>query len=62
MARTPGSGWGGGPLLYQICPKCTKKKCIYDYIHGAEWHDPFRCLSCKQRSDSDTLIKRKYKR
>lgn len=60
MARTPGSGWGAGPLLYQICPKCGKKKCIYDRIHGAEWYMPFRCTSCKERSDSDTLIRKKH--
>jgi hypothetical protein len=60
MARTPGSGWGAGPILYQICPRCSKKKCYYDPIFQAEWHEPFRCISCKQRSDSDLLLRRKY--
>lgn len=60
MARTPGSGWGGGPLLYQKCPHCGKKKCIYDPIHGAEWHLPFRCISCKERNYDDTLLRRAH--
>lgn len=60
MARTPGSGWGAGPLLYQICPKCQKKKCYYSPIFQAEWHEPFRCVSCKERSNSDTLLRYKY--
>jgi len=30
MSRTKGSGWGGGVMLYQICPKCDKKKVLYD--------------------------------
>lgn len=60
MARTKGSGWGGGVMLYQICPNCDKKKCIYDPISTIEHHKPFRCTSCKERSDSDILIKNKY--
>lgn len=66
MARTPGSGWGGGPMLYQICPKCGKKKCFFDPIHGAEWHKPFRCISkechpTRERYDSDSLIRKTHK-
>jgi hypothetical protein len=57
MSRTKGSGWGGGVLLYQICPLCGKKKAIYDYwSHG----NPFKCLSCKERFSSDDLIRLKY--
>jgi len=33
---------------------------IYDTIPMAEWHKPFRCLSCKERFESDTLIRKKY--
>jgi hypothetical protein len=29
MARTKGSGWGGGTMLYQICPFCGKKKALH---------------------------------
>lgn len=68
MARTKGSGWGAGPMLYQVCPGCGKKKCYYDPIEGAEHYKPFRCISkdCadenghKKRYDSDTLIRKKY--
>lgn len=62
MSRTPGSGWGAGPLLYQICPKCGKKKCYYSPVFGTGDHEPFKCTSCKKRSDSDTLIRFKYPR
>lgn len=60
MARTPGSGWGAGPLLYQICPKCGRKKCLYKPVFGTYGHEPFRCTFCKKRSDSDTLIRTIY--
>jgi len=61
MARTPGSGWGAGPLLYQICPKCGKKKCYYSPLPSPDsWYMPFRCVNCKERSDSDTLIRKKH--
>lgn len=65
MARTKGSGWGGGPLLYQICPGCGQKKCYYDPIPNAEYYKPFRCLSKKcrptnARYDSDTLIRKTH--
>lgn len=59
MSRTEGSGWGAGPMLYQFCPICGKKKCIYDPIFRVEHYKPFRCLAknCKERSDSDILIR-----
>lgn len=68
MARTPGSGWGAGPILWQICPECGKKKCYYDPIRdeSAKHYKPFRCTSCKDkfgkpnRFDSETLIKKTH--
>lgn len=59
MSRTEGSGWGAGPMLYQVCPSCGKKKCIYDPVHGASHYMPFRCLAkyCKKRNYSDTLVR-----
>ena len=60
MSRTKGSGWGAGPMLYQLCICCGKKKAVYDIIPMAEWHKPFRCLSCKERFDSDILVRKKY--
>ena len=57
MARTEGSGWGGGTLLYQVCPHCGKKKAIYD------WHSEipvFKCTACKKRFNSETLLRKKY--
>jgi len=60
MARTKGSGWGGGVLLYQKCPNCGKKKAIYDYGHGGLQTIPFTCTSCKERFHSDTLLRYKY--
>jgi hypothetical protein len=60
MSRTKGSGWGGGVLFYQECPLCGKKKAIYDWMYGLE-RVPFRCLSCKERFNSNTLIHLKYR-
>ena len=55
--RTKGSGWGAGPILYQICPKCNRKKAYYDW----QYYIPdFRCSWCKERFDSNTLLKLKY--
>jgi hypothetical protein len=55
MSRTKGSGWGGGPLLYQIHEKCGKKKAYYDpFPHIG--HD-FKCTYCKERFYSNKLIK-----
>jgi predicted nucleic acid-binding Zn ribbon protein len=59
MARTPGSGWGGGTLLYQICPHCGKKKVIYDTCADIP---PFKCTACKKRFHSNDLIRSKYPR
>jgi len=61
MSRTKGSGWGAGPILYQICPNCGKKKCYYDPIPYTSHPHPFRCTYCKQRFDSDNLIRKTYK-
>lgn len=58
MSRTKGSGWGGGVLLYQLCPFCNKKKVIYDWI--GVLMSPFKCTSCRRLFNSDTLIRRKY--
>lgn len=58
MARTKGSGWGGGSLLYQICPFCGKKKVIYDWFVSE--CPPFKCTACKERFFSTTLIRKKY--
>ena len=58
MARTRGSGWGGGVLLFQICPFCGKKKVFYDWFCN-ECGD-FRCTSCKKRFHSDKLHRIKY--
>jgi DNA-directed RNA polymerase subunit RPC12/RpoP len=63
MARTEGSGWGGGVLLYQRCPLCGYKKLIYDPIPNNYSQREFKCTKCKERSDyddSDTLIRSKY--
>ena len=60
MSRTKGSGWGAGPLLYQICPLCGKKKCIYDPIDSCHGLKAFRCTACKERSESVMLIRQKY--
>lgn len=66
--RTKGSGWGGGTMLYQLCPLCGKKKVLYDPIIGAEYYKPFRCTAkyCedeyghKNRFYSDTLLRLSY--
>jgi rubredoxin len=59
MSRTPGSGWGAGPILWQLCPKCGKRKCYYAPINQDELkhYKPFRCTACKARFDSENLIK-----
>lgn len=57
--RTKGSGWGGGPLLYQPCPKCGKKKAYYDPVYGIR--ADFRCTACKARFMSDTLIRQTFR-
>jgi len=32
MARTKGSGWGGAPIKWRICPKCGRKKAMIKNI------------------------------
>jgi transposase-like protein len=59
MSRTEGSGWGGGVILYQICPHCNKKKVMYDPFR---FLPSFKCVSCRERFDSETLIYNKYKK
>ncbi len=58
MARTKGSGWGGGTLLYQICPYCGRKKAIYQQITNAS---SFKCIWCKERFESKILLKKSFK-
>jgi hypothetical protein len=60
MARTKGSGRGGGVMLYQLHDKCGKKKAIYNPILGS-MVPPFHCISCKERFDSETLIRKTFK-
>jgi len=57
MARTKGSGWGAGVILYQKCPKCGKKKVMFDWCRDIP---PFKCTACKERFHDDTLIRHKY--
>jgi len=59
MARTKGSGWGGGVILYQLCPMCGKKKVLYDPL-PYNFHD-FKCTSCKERFSANNLIRKTYK-
>jgi hypothetical protein len=53
MSRTEGSGWGGGTLFYQVCPKCEKKKVLYSPI---DYGSRYKCTSCRERFDSDKLL------
>ena len=52
MSRTKGSGWGGGAILYQICPKCGKKKAMFI---GSHVGSPYKCTSCKHSFYSSEL-------
>ena len=58
MSRTKGSGWGGGVILYQLCPFCGKKKAIYDWFSTD--CAPFKCTNCKKRFHSELLLRKKY--
>jgi len=58
MSRTKGSGWGGGVLLYQICPYCGKKKVIYDPLDSVQY---FKCTACRAMFWNGSLIPKKYK-
>jgi len=57
MARTKGSGWGGGVIHYQICPFCKKKKAYYDQMIE---NKPFKCTSCKGRFNDTKLNRLTY--
>ena len=59
MSRTKGSGWGGGPMLYQKCPICGKKKALY--IYNIE---KYQCTSCRQFFHDETglLERRDFKK
>ena len=57
MVRTKGSGWGGGVILYQLCPFCNKKKAYYRY---QQEYNPFKCVACKKVFNSDTLLRFQY--
>jgi predicted nucleic acid-binding Zn ribbon protein len=57
MSRTKGSGWGGGIMLYQICPECGRKKVLYDPL---PYSDSFKCTACKIRFTSNSLINKTY--
>lgn len=59
MARTKGSGWGGGPMLYQVCPLCSKKKALYDPLPHCTAR--FKCTSCKKSFYSADLIWKTFK-
>jgi len=59
MARTKGSGWGGGIILYQKCPFCNKKKVMYDPLLDYNPH-PFKCTLCKERFASNELKRITY--
>lgn len=59
MARTKGSGWGAGTILYQECQICGRKTAMYSTM---EYLPPFKCIykSCRERFYSDTLLHYKY--
>jgi DNA-directed RNA polymerase subunit RPC12/RpoP len=59
MSRTKRSGWGGGPMLYQVCPNCGKKKALYDPLPYSS--SAFKCTSCKKRFHSTDLIWKTFK-
>jgi ssDNA-binding Zn-finger/Zn-ribbon topoisomerase 1 len=58
MVRRKGSGWGGGVMLYQICPYCNKKKVIYQ---GINMGSNFYCISYKERFNSNKLLHIQFK-
>lgn len=57
MSRTKGSGWGAGPMLWQKCPKCGKKRALFDYNLSR-----FRCTACDEyfRDETGLLIRSAY--
>jgi len=52
MARTKGSGWGAGPMLWQRCKLCGKKRALYVWVLHK-----FRCTACKQYFEDSSLIR-----
>ena len=58
MARTKGSGWGAGTILYQECPNCKKKKAMFK-TNTIDTRS-FKCTSCKIWFSSDKLLRIKY--
>ena len=43
MARTKGSGWGAGTILYQECPICHKNLFYSEY----SWSNVlYKCKGC----------------
>ena len=63
MARTKGSGWGGGIIYYQICPFCRQKKVMYKplLIHG--FNLDFICTNkkCRERFSTSELKRITYR-
>jgi len=55
--RTKGSGWGGGVILYQLCPICNKKKAYYNPLGMCQ---SFECTRCKKRFSSQELLRFTY--
>jgi hypothetical protein len=49
MSRTKGSGWGSGPMLWQVCPICGKKRALYVWVL-----QKFKCTICKEYFDDET--------
>jgi DNA-directed RNA polymerase subunit RPC12/RpoP len=57
MARTPGSGWGAGPITRHYCCNCGKKGAYHDYMDSSTGLPQYRCMYCKARMDLDLLVK-----
>lgn len=49
MARTKGSGWGSGAMLWQKCPICGKKRALYIW-----YLQKFQCTACKEFFHDET--------
>lgn len=62
MSRTEGSGWGGGVLLYQICPYCGQKKAYFNNSTVSSL-PRFKCTNtmCRKMFNSTILIHKTYK-
>jgi hypothetical protein len=59
MSRTRGSGWGGGVILYQICPKCGQKKVYYNPLLISGFNLDFKCTNgkCRERFADGELLR-----